>query len=163
MSANFHVTMIDMDNPPTSSRASSVLDFKQSFQPIQPSQPGQARQASQPGQPGIEASGLQASMSAILLYRGSGRFVNVPHRPDSLLAPPSIHVSNLLSIGVPTRFLMFLTGRIALCPPFQQIESWDVSGTTISWIEGTHQNSIGSRMPFSLMVHRFNSKLCKFQ
>ena len=43
---------------------------------FQPSQPSQARQASQPGQPGIEASGLQASMSAILS-------IGVPTRPFS--------------------------------------------------------------------------------
>ena len=59
-------------------------------QACQPSQPSQARQASQPGQPGIEASGLQASMSAILLYRGSSPPLKAGtgrHRADSLLAP----------------------------------------------------------------------------
>ena len=54
---------------------------------FQPSQPSQARQASQPGQPVIEASGLQASMSAILLYRGSSSPLKAPtgrHRPAAL-------------------------------------------------------------------------------
>ena len=31
---------------------------------------------------------------------------------------------------------------------FEQDRSWDDFGTTISGIQGTHQNSIGSRMPF---------------
>ena len=56
-------------------------------QPSQASQP--ASQASQPGQPGIEASGLQAPMSAILLYGGSSlplKAATERHRPDS---PPS--------------------------------------------------------------------------
>ena len=43
-------------------------------------------------------------------------------------------------------------------PPFQQHESWDVSGTTISRIQSTHPNSIGSGMPFALMIHRCNIK-----
>ena len=50
--------------------------------PAKPAEP--ARQASQPGQPVIEASGLQASMSAILLYRGSSPPLKGPtgrHRP----------------------------------------------------------------------------------
>ena len=57
---------------------------------FQPSQPSQARQASQPGQPGIGASSLQASMSAILLYRGSSSPLKAAtgrHRADNLLAP----------------------------------------------------------------------------
>ena len=53
-------------------RLSAFLPSSQASPASQASQPSQpASQASQPGQPVIEASGLQASMSAILLYRGS--------------------------------------------------------------------------------------------
>ena len=78
-------------------RASSVWEFPHSSHPAkparsaQPAQPAKpASQASQPGQLGIEASGLQASMSAILLYRGSNPDLKSPtgrHRADNLLAP----------------------------------------------------------------------------
>ena len=101
-----HVKM----NPPTSSRASSVWDFKQSFQPIQPSQPSQARQASQPGQPGIEASGLQASMSAILLYRGSSPPLKAGtgrHRPPQAGSP----LAPTAPGGGSSPFLKAATGR----------------------------------------------------
>ena len=71
----------DTNNPPTSSERRAcetfrVLSSSQASPASQASQPRQpARQASQPGQPGIEASSLQASMSAILLYRGSNAFL----------------------------------------------------------------------------------------
>ena len=42
---------------------------------------------------------------------------------------------------------------------FEQNRSWDDFGTTISGIQGTHQNFIGSRMKVSLMVPRVDSKL----
>ena len=64
---------------------------------FQPSQPSQARQASQPGQPGIEASGLQASMSAILS-------IGVPMR--ALWSPTGRHKAG--------------TGRITLWHPQHQ-------------------------------------------
>ena len=91
---------------------------------IQPSQLGQpsqsshsqARQASQPGQLGIEASGLQASMSAILLYRGSSPSLKGPTggiafwHPQHQGGQPSMPQTHQISM---------------IWPPFQQIESWD--------------------------------------
>ena len=41
---------------------------------------------------------------------------------------------------------------------FEQDRSWDDFGTTISWIQATHQNSIGSRMPVLYVVPRFDDK-----
>ena len=40
---------------------------------------------------------------------------------------------------------------------FKQNGSWDDFGTIISGIEGTHQNFIGSRMQFLLIIHRFDT------
>ena len=45
---------------------------------------------------------------------------------------------------------------------FEQDRSWDDSGTTISGISGTYQNSIGVRMPVLIVVARVNSKLGPF-
>ena len=45
---------------------------------------------------------------------------------------------------------------------FEQEQSWDDSGTTISGIEGTHQNSLGVRMPVLIVVPRVHSKLGPF-
>ena len=44
----------------------------------------------------------------------------------------------------------------------EQDRSWDDSGTTISGIWGTHQNSIGVRMQVLIVVPRVNSKLGPF-
>ena len=41
---------------------------------------------------------------------------------------------------------------------FEQDRSWDDFGTSISGIEATHQNSIGSRMLVLYVVPRFNDK-----
>ena len=82
---------------------SALLQPRPPGQPAKPAKP--ASQASQPGQPGIEASGLQASMSAILLYRGSSLLLKGPtgrHRADNLPA----------SEGVPQA----ATGRITFPP-----------------------------------------------
>ena len=45
---------------------------------------------------------------------------------------------------------------------FEQDRSWDVSGTTISGISGTHQNSVGVRMSVLIVVPQINSKLGPF-
>ena len=45
---------------------------------------------------------------------------------------------------------------------FEQDQSWDNSGTTISGIWGTHQNSIGVRMPVLIAVPRVNNNLDPF-
>ena len=70
----------DTTNPPTSSERRAcgnfrILSSSQASPASQASQPSQpASQASQAGQPAIEASGLQASMSAIwYALRASGR------------------------------------------------------------------------------------------
>ena len=44
---------------------------------------------------------------------------------------------------------------------FKQDQSWDDSGTTISGISGTHQNSVGVRMPVLIVVRGVNSELDK--
>ena len=44
----------------------------------------------------------------------------------------------------------------------EQNRSWEDSGMTISGIQGTHQNSIGVRMPVLIVVPRVNSKLGPF-
>ena len=45
---------------------------------------------------------------------------------------------------------------------FEQDRSWDDSATTISGIYGTHQNSIGVRMPVLIVIPRVNSQLGQF-
>ena len=45
---------------------------------------------------------------------------------------------------------------------FEQDRSRDDFGTTVSGIQGTHQNSIGSTMPLLCVFPRFDSKLCPF-
>ena len=45
----------------------------------------------------------------------------------------------------------------------EQDRSWDHSGTTISGIQGTHQNSIRVRMLVLRMVSRVNSRLSQFR
>ena len=45
----------------------------------------------------------------------------------------------------------------------EQNRSWEDSGTTISGIYGTHQNSIVVRMPVLIVVPRVNSKLGPFR
>ena len=45
---------------------------------------------------------------------------------------------------------------------FEQERSWDDFGITISGMYGTHQNSIGSRMPFLLIIPRVDDKLLSF-
>ena len=45
---------------------------------------------------------------------------------------------------------------------FEQDRSWDDSGTTISGIQGTHQNSTGVRMLFLIVVPQVDSKLGAF-
>ena len=108
-------------NPPTSSERRACENFRilsssqasPASQASQSSQP--ASQASQPGQPGIEASGLQASMSAILSIGAPARFLRAPqggtgsHRADNLLAPTAPggaakHATNPSNIDDMTNF-----------------------------------------------------------
>ena len=91
-------------------RASSVWEFPHPL--IQPSQLGQPSQPSQPSQPGIEASGVQAWMSAILSIGVPARSLRPPqgttgrtlwppqgatgrHRRDNLVGQPGIEASGL--------------------------------------------------------------------
>ena len=46
---------------------------------------------------------------------------------------------------------------------FEQNRSWDDFGTMISGIQGTHQNFIGSRMPFLLIIPRVDDILMSFR
>ena len=118
-------------------------------QPSQPSQP--ASLASQPSQSAIAASGHRGLRPPGLdvsnrfsrgIHSGSGRF----HRPASGGSGGQTFWHRQHQGGQPN---MPQTLQISMTwPPFQQIESWDVSGTTISRIQSTHPNSIGSGMPF---------------
>ena len=41
---------------------------------------------------------------------------------------------------------------------FEQDRTWDDSGTTISGISGTHQNSVRVRMPLLIVAPRVNNR-----
>ena len=65
-------------------------------------------------------------------------------------------------LEVSTDYYLVMVDGTFFGDSFEQDRSWDDSGTTISGIWGTHQNSIEVRMQVLIVVPRVNSKLGPF-
>ena len=105
-------------------------------QPVKPAKPAKpASQPSQPGQPANAASGHRSLRPPGLdvskvFYRGIQSVVIRCHRPAQAAKPSGLHSTR----GEAAKHATNPFQISMMWQPFQQIESWDVSGTTISWI-----------------------------
>ena len=85
-----------------------------------------------------------------------------PEMPDkSLLKYESANIGRLCEHFAESEIVM-VDGTF-FDDSVEQDRSWDISETTISGIEGTHQNSIRVRMSVLIVVPRVNSTLGSFR